>query len=259
MEKIFILGHQKPDTDSITSAISLSYLKNQLGMNTVPARIGDINRETQYALDYFNLKAPTLVDDVKLQLKDLAYHKDYYLNCHASINDTYNYMLDKGITGIPIVDDANKFIGLITLKIIVKDIVNGNINKLNTSYQNLLNTLEAEEVLKFDDEINGNILAASYRSSTFMSTVTLTHDNILIVGDRHSVIEYAISCGVKLIIVVGNGEIRPEHLELAKQNHVNIIRTGFDTFRTTKVIGLSNYIANIIPNEVPYTFNESDY
>ena len=79
MEKIYILGHQKPDTDSITSAISLSYLKNQLGMNTVPARIGDINRETQYALDYFNLKAPTLVDDVKLQLKDLAYHKDYYL------------------------------------------------------------------------------------------------------------------------------------------------------------------------------------
>ena len=33
MEKIFIIGHQKPDTDAITSAISLSYLKNQLGMS----------------------------------------------------------------------------------------------------------------------------------------------------------------------------------------------------------------------------------
>lgn len=259
MEKTLIFGHLKPDTDAITSAISLSYLKNKLGFNTVPVRIGEVNKETQYALDYFGIKVPLLVDDVKLQLKDLTYHKDYYLNYHSSINDAYNYMLEKGITGIPIVDNNKKFLGLVTLKVIVKDIINGNMNRLNTSYKNIINTLNGEEVLKFDEEINGNLLAASYRSSTFMETVTLTRDNILIVGDRHSVIEYAITSGVKLIIVVGNGLIKPEHIELAKENKVNIIRTSFDTFKTTKVIGLSNYISNIIPIEVPYTFNESDY
>lgn len=259
MEKTLIFGHLKPDTDAITSAISLSYLKNKLGFNTVPVRIGEVNKETQYALDYFGIKVPLLIDDVKLQLKDLTYHKDYYLNYHSSINDAYNYMLEKGITGIPIVDNNKKFLGLVTLKVIVKDIINGNMNRLNTSYKNIINTLNGEEVLKFDEEINGNLLAASYRSSTFMETVTLTRDNILIVGDRHSVIEYAITSGVKLIIVVGNGLIKPEHIELAKENKVNIIRTSFDTFKTTKVIGLSNYISNIIPIEVPYTFNESDY
>ena len=259
MQKTYIFGHQKPDTDAITSAISLSYLKNKLGFNTIPSRIGDINRETRYALNYFNVKEPILIDDVKLQLKDLSYHKDYYLNYHSSINDAYNYMIEKGITGIPVVDNNKKFLGLITLKTIVKDIITGNINKLNTSYQNILNTLDGEEILKFDEEINGNLLAASYRSSTFMATINLSHDNILIVGDRHSVIEYAILRGVKLIIIVGNGEIKEEHLELARNNHVNIIRTGFDTFRTTKVIGLANYIQNIVPKERPYTFNECDY
>ena len=42
MEKIYIIGHKKPDTDSVTSAIALSYLKNKLGQNTEPRVLGDI-------------------------------------------------------------------------------------------------------------------------------------------------------------------------------------------------------------------------
>ena len=45
MEKMYIFGHQKPDTDSVCSSICLSYLKNQLGFNTVPKVLGHINQE----------------------------------------------------------------------------------------------------------------------------------------------------------------------------------------------------------------------
>ena len=55
MTPIYILGHKKPDTDSIMSAISLSYLKNQLGENTIAKTIGSINKETKFALKYFNI------------------------------------------------------------------------------------------------------------------------------------------------------------------------------------------------------------
>lgn len=259
MEKIYILGHQKPDTDSITSAISLSYLKNQLGLHTIPTRLGDINDETKYVLNYFDVATPILLEDVKLQLKDLNYHKDYYVNYHTSIGGVYQYMQDKGITGIPVVDDNKKFIGLVTVKTIVKDLINGNFSNLYTSYDNLIKILEGEPILKFDDEIQGNILAAAYRSTTILNTVHLEKNHILIVGDRHSVIEYAIVSGVKLLIVVGNNELKEEHLKMARQNHVNIIRTKFDTFHTTKVIGLSNYISTVVPKDRPYTFDEATY
>ncbi len=259
MDKVYILGHQKPDTDSITAAISLSYLKNQLGMNTIPVRIGNVNSETRYVLDYFDIKTPPLIEDVKLQIKDLFYHKDYYVNYRDSIISAYKFMVEKGITGIPVVDDDKKLLGIVTQKIIVGNIIDGNIYALNTSYQNIMNTLEGEEVLKFDDEIKGNVLAATYKSTTFMDTINLTNENILIVGDRHSVIEYAINSKVKMIIVVGNNYIKPEHIELARQNHVNIIRTKFDSFRTTKAIDLANYVYTIIPGEDAYTFNENDY
>ena len=59
MDKIYVCGHQKPDTDSITGAISLSNLKNELGFNTIPCRLGEVNLETKYVLNYFNVKEPT--------------------------------------------------------------------------------------------------------------------------------------------------------------------------------------------------------
>ncbi|MDZ5721369.1 manganese-dependent inorganic pyrophosphatase [Bacillus inaquosorum] len=62
MEKILIFGHQNPDTDTICSAIAYADLKNKLGYNAEPVRLGQVNGETQYALDYFKQESPRLVE-----------------------------------------------------------------------------------------------------------------------------------------------------------------------------------------------------
>ena len=72
MKKIYIFGHKNPDTDSVCGAISYSYLKNQLGFNTEPRILGDINNETKFALEYFNVKAPKYLEDVKVKIKDIT-------------------------------------------------------------------------------------------------------------------------------------------------------------------------------------------
>ena len=168
-------------------------------------------------------------------------------------------MLAKHITGVPIVDFDNKFMGLVTVKTIFKELFNIDQTLLNTSILNLINVLNAEILVKCDDEINGHILAATYRSTTFLENQKLDNDSILIVGDRHSVIEYAVKSGIKLLIIVGNGEIKEEHLNIARSNNVNVIRTKLDSFHTSKVIGLCNYIGNLIGNDVIETFSEKDY
>jgi manganese-dependent inorganic pyrophosphatase len=56
----YIFGHTTPDSDSIIGAISLSYLKNQLGENTTPSRQGDINPESKFILDRFGYEKPQL-------------------------------------------------------------------------------------------------------------------------------------------------------------------------------------------------------
>ena len=103
--------------------------------------------------------------------------------------------------------------------------------------------------MKFDNEIDGNIIAAAFKSTTILSEISVDRSNILIVGDRHSVIEYAVNNGVQLIVLVGNHQIKDEHLEIAKKNKVNIIQTPFDTFHTAKMIGLSEYVKKLLSDE----------
>ncbi len=65
MSKVFVIGHKSPDTDSIAAAISYSYLKQQQGVEAVAARAGELNKESQYALDYFKVEAPELLTSVE--------------------------------------------------------------------------------------------------------------------------------------------------------------------------------------------------
>lgn len=64
MSKVFVLGHKNPDTDSVCSAISYAYLKNEIGMEAEAIRLGDMNNETIFALNEFGFEAPRLVQRV---------------------------------------------------------------------------------------------------------------------------------------------------------------------------------------------------
>ena len=245
MEKIYVFGHRNPDTDSVCSAISLSYLKNKLGLNTVPVILSDINNETKFALEYFNVNKPMFLNDVKLKIKDLEYRKKYFINEYESVYSGYQKMAEAGTSKIPVVDKDQKFLSVLSMKNIAKDQIEGNTEKLRTSYDNIIETIDGQEVLKFDEKINGDLMIAGYKSSTFIETIVLTNDTILIVGDRHSIIEHAINKKVKLIILTGNANMKEEHYKLAQKNNVNIIRTYHTTFEVSKMINLCNYIYKI--------------
>ncbi len=56
----YVVGHKIPDSDSICSAIALSYLKTTIGEPTVPARLGELSPETLFILDKFGFEQPEL-------------------------------------------------------------------------------------------------------------------------------------------------------------------------------------------------------
>ena len=259
MEKIYIFGHQSPDTDAVTSAISLSHLKNKLGMDTEPRVLGHINKETKYVLDKFGIKEPKYLNDVKLQLKDLDYHKGLFVDENKSIDYVYKFLTEKGVTGTPVVTDGNKYKGIITIKDIAKKLISNDFDKIDSNYSNILETVSGEEVLKFDDEIKGNVLVASYDSDTFTSNVNLNSNSILIVGDRQDIIKKAIDDNVKLIVVTGPEKITEENLKLAENNKVNVIKTNIDSFHTSKLICLSNKIGTLLVEDTSKIFRENDY
>ena len=259
MKMTYVIGHKKPDTDSVCASISYSYLKNKLGWTTEPRVLGNINKETKFALDYFKVEEPKYLNDVKVQIKNMSYLKDAYINEHTSIAKTFEELQRLGVTGLPLVDENNKLKGYINVKEMAKNIIQGDIYELNTSYQNILEVLNGKEVLKFDDDIKGEIIAAAYKSKTFTEGIELNHNNILIVADRQYIIDYAIDCGVKLIIIVGDRTFPEELIEKAREKQVNVISTPDSTYVTANRMKLCNYIETININPNPVKFTDSDY
>ena len=256
---IFIFGHKNPDTDTVCSSIALSYLKNALGAKTVPKVLGNINNETKFVLNYFNEPVPSYLNDVRVRIKNIKYDKKAYINENASIDSAFKLMQKQNITAIPLIDEKKKLTGYVTLKEIARYLINGNKEIVNTKFDNIIDTLNAKVITKFDDYISGDILIAGLQSKTIQKEIELSEKDILIVGDRHKVLEYAINSKVKLIILPLNINIEKRLIKKAEKNKINIIASEFDSFQIASKILLSNYIKSINVNKNPVTINNDDY
>ena len=153
MEKVYIFGHRNPDTDSVTSAITLSYLKNKLGMDTVPAVLSSINREAKFALNYFKVKEPIFLNDVNIKIKDLNYTKNYTVKEEDSIYEAYFRMNKAGISKIPVVDKNKKLLGILSMKDIAKDQFSFNYSYVDATYNNICEVIKGNVLTKFDEDI----------------------------------------------------------------------------------------------------------
>ena len=157
------------------------------------------------------------------------------------------------------VDNKNKLTGYCNVKEIAKYLIDGDITQLDTSYENILKTLNGKSILKYNDEIRGHVLAATFRSVTFIDRVDLNNNDILIVGDRYKILEYSVKTPVKLLILINNFSLPDELLEIAKQNKVNVISVPMGSFKCANMVKLCNYIKLININPNPITFDDFDY
>lgn len=258
-EKVYVFGHQKPDTDSVAASISAAYLMNQKykEYEFVPRILGKISKETSFILNRFNIDTPEFLNDVKLKVKNIGYRKDFYIHEDNSIKDAYDFITEHSTSGVPVVDYELKVKSVITLKDIAKLLVNLS-TSLDTTMENILKAINGKIVNKVDDLIVGNIFLTSYRSTTFKEKEVLTQDDIVVTGDRHSIIEQAVNSKVKMIILTNGNYMKEEHLNLAIQNEINVIKTDLSIFEVIELLKLSNSLKAYKGNDVVCLY-ENDF
>lgn len=259
MKEIYVFGHRNPDTDSVCSSIALSYLKNALGLNTIPKVLGEINKESKFVLDYFNVKKPEFLVDVKVKIKNLHYEKKLYVNVNESIDNTFIKMAEHLVTSLAVVDDNKKIVGFITLKDIAKFLVSNKTRNVVTSYDHMLDAISGKVIVRCDENIEGDALIVALKSDMFINGFKLSNKDILIVGNRPTILEPAIENKVKLIILSCNSEIDEDLVNKAIKNGVNIIKSSYDSYDIATRFSLANYIYTLIDNTNPKTVNESDF
>ena len=89
-KKIYVVGHKNPDTDSICSAIAYASLKRKITDDDYHARrAGQLNEETQYVLERFQVDPPKLLANVYLQVKDVDVNRSPGIDSHMSIKEAW--------------------------------------------------------------------------------------------------------------------------------------------------------------------------
>lgn len=257
--KTLVFGHRNPDTDSVTSALAVSWLKNKQGIPSEARILGAINRETEFVLDYFGVDKPQRLKDVHIQIKDLNYDKVRPVNSMDSVLFAYRYMESNKIRTLPIVDEEGVLKGVVTMKDIAMSLIKGNYYRLRTSMTNLVKDMDITILNQADEEIEGLIHVMAFLSETIKNEEVIDEKSIVIVGDRYDIIEFAIESGVKLIVITGGKCIPSELLTKAVEQQVNIVSTPYDTYITSKLINQLNTLSEIMKDTNIVAFQEEEY
>lgn len=241
-DRIFVVGHKNPDTDSICSAISYAYLKNQMTRSSkyVPRRAGQINSETEFILKYFGVEAPEYMPNVGVQVKDLVIDDTEGGQDNITIRIAWEYMKESGVSTLPIMTEDGALEGIIT----VTDIANYYMD----SYTK---TIMSEARTKFYDiaeTINGTVVVGNEhayftKGKVFIGASTPTHlagyieeDDLVIVSDREDMMAAAIENGASCVVVCLRDDVDEKIRKLAEEKCCVIICTRFDTYTVGRLI-----------------------
>lgn len=264
LKKTLVLGHRNPDTDSICSAICYAGFKHQLtGENYEPCRAGNVNPETQYVLDYFKLKAPRLVENVKTQVKDIEIRKTKGVSRGISLKNAWGLMQENNVVTLPCVTEEGLLEGVITIGDITKSYMNlydsSIISKACTKYANILDTLEGSMVVGDSETYfnQGKVLIAA-ANPDLMENYIEKHD-LVILGNRYESQLCAIEMEAGCIIVCEGAGVSLTIRKLAQERGCAVITTPYDTYTTARLINQSMPISYFMTKENIIEFSEEDY
>lgn len=261
---IYVSGHRNPDTDSICSAISYAELKNRTGnVQAIPIRLGELSRETEFILKYFDVPVPELVETVKSQIADLNIDKVAPISPEISLKMAWSIMKQNNVKSLPVTDGDDKLIGLASLSNITScymDIWDNNIiTKSKTTLDNILDTLSGKLIFSADDQpkFKGKIVVAAMTPDNAKEIID--EGDIVICGDRNDAQKIILQKKASLMIITGEHPVDEEIIKEAASVNCSIITTPYDTFTVTRLIPQSVPVSYVMTHDNLISFRTDDF
>ena len=264
-EKIFVIGHKNPDTDSICSAIAYADIKNRTSQKVkyIPKRAGQINEETEYVLNRFGMQPPGYLSNIGTQIKDMDIRMSPEADKSMSLKNAWDLMMDKSIVSLPIRDREGQLEGLITIGDIAKTYMDTTdsylLSRAKTQYRRIAETI-AGTVVEGNEHgyfTKGKVLVGT--ANPEMLKAYIEPDDLIIMGDREEDHLQAIAQNVSCIIVGMGIEVSEKVIKLAHEREIVIIMSPYDTFTIARLINQSIPVRYIMKTDNLVTFNTEDF
>lgn len=238
---VWVIGHKNPDTDSICAAIAYANLQNQIG-DTVyePKRAGNLNEETKYVLHKFEAAVPEYVDDVRTQVKDIAFRRTVGVSSNISLKKAWELMSTSKVVTLPVVGDKNELLGLIVNGDIAKSYMDvldrGILAAARTPYRNMIETLNGTVLVGNEHGrfTKGKVIVAA--NSLPMMEESIEQDDLVIIGDRESMQRCALKHNASCMIICGGTQVAKDIIAEAEDKECVVISTPYDPFTVSRLI-----------------------
>jgi manganese-dependent inorganic pyrophosphatase len=237
-----VIGHKNPDMDAICSAIAYAEFKTASGMEGVrAARCGNTNQRIDFALQKFGFEAPLFVTSVRPRVEDVMEREVISLAKDEPVYDALTRIGEKRFRGLPIVDQDDRCIGLISgFKISQylfppKDRIDS-AQEVHARLKNIIETIDGRLLAGPGEskERDFVLIVAAMQTDTFerrLAQLELAR-TVLIVGDRRNIQKLAIEAGIPALIVTGSLPVHPSIIELANERGTSIVSSPHDTATT---------------------------
>ncbi|GAB6104734.1 putative manganese-dependent inorganic diphosphatase [Blautia glucerasea] len=264
-DKIFVIGHKNPDTDSICSAIAYCDIKNRTFQNRryIPKRAGQINEETEFVLNRFGIQPPGYLSNIGTQVKDMDIRMSPEADKSMSLKNAWDLMQENSIVSLPIRDKEGGLEGLITIGDIAK-------TYMDTTDSYLLSRARTQ-YLRIAETINGKVVEGNghgYFTEGKVMVGTADPDKIkeyvgendmVILGNREEDHLKAIELNVSCIIVGMDIQVTEKVLNLAHERDIVVISSPYDTFTISRLINQSIPVRYIMKTDNLVTFHTEDF
>jgi manganese-dependent inorganic pyrophosphatase len=252
--RIYVIGHKRPDTDSIVSAVAYAELLRRQGQEDIVAgRQGDPWPETQYILDRFAIPLPALVEDVRPRVSDVMTSRIVKADPNESVYQVGRRMRKRRIRAIPLVDGDGYLQGLITVqdfsRLLFEEMDPTVLDKIPLGLDNLLATLGAKLVVRAPTgRLRDKVMVGAMSAETMRERVE--SGILLVIGDRPDAQRVAIEKGVAALVVTGGLPVDDEIMALARERGVTIISSPHHTFTTARLLNMSIPVSSVMQTDV---------
>ena len=263
--KIYVIGHKNPDTDSVCSALAYARYKEMTdGQNGeyIAMRAGELNPETEYVLNYFGLEAPALAEDVRPQLKDTAFGKGLSISEDISLKKAWDMLNKSASNTLTMTDGEGNVKGIISVGDIARSFMassdSGVLSAASTPVKNVVETIGAQLVCGNPDAVinSGRVMIASTEADLDRCSVS-GGDTVLLVDDEKAQ-KKAVINGAACIIVCLGANPATKIIKLAEDNGCALLKSPMDTLTTARMLNQSVPVSHFMKKEGILMFNEED-
>ena len=261
---VYVIGHRNPDTDSVGAAIAYAHLKNSISNdNFIAKKAGNLNEETRYVLRRFEIDEPETMTDVGTQVMDIDYRKIGGISSHMSLQSAWNMMQEMSVVTLPVVDEKNKLVGVITEGDVANACMdvydNFLLSSARTQYKNIIDTLNATVVCGNEHAYftKGKVMVLA--GDQDLMKVNISSDDLVILGNNYDTQLIALERNASCIIICNEVDIEEDIIQRAKEQQVVLLTTDLNIFTTARLINHSIPVKRFMTKKHLVCFEPDDY